>query len=73
MGLVFQDHAVPVPYRRTKCWFWPHNAEPAERERRVNELLDSVGLMDLAARYPDTLSGGQQQRIALIRALTPIR
>ena len=29
-----------------------HNAEPAERERRVNELLDSVGLVDLAARYP---------------------
>ena len=61
---VSRSCVVPAPYRRTKCWFGRHNAEPVERERRVNELLDSVGLMDLAARYPDTLSGGQQQRIA---------
>jgi len=36
---------------------------------RVNELLESFGLADLAHSRPATLSGGQQQRVALARAL----
>jgi iron(III) transport system ATP-binding protein len=39
------------------------------RAERVTELLDLVGLVDLAHRYPHELSGGQQQRVALARAL----
>jgi iron(III) transport system ATP-binding protein len=39
-----------------------------ERDR-VRELLDLVGLRELARRYPHQLSGGQQQRVALARAL----
>ena len=35
----------------------------------VDELLDLVGLRDLAGRYPHELSGGQQQRVAIARAL----
>ncbi|MBT8226269.1 MAG: ABC transporter ATP-binding protein [Dactylosporangium sp.] len=31
--------------------------------------LDTVGLTDQAARFPDELSGGQQQRVAIARAL----
>ena len=42
---------------------------PAERTRKVGEMLDLVGLSGLDARYPDELSGGQQQRVALARAL----
>lgn len=39
--------------------------------KRVQDLLDLVGLGDLAKRYPHELSGGQQQRVALARALAP--
>ena len=42
---------------------------PAEARREALALLDSVGLADLADRYPRQLSGGQQQRVAIVRAL----
>lgn len=39
------------------------------RAGRTQELLDSVGLRDLASRPARRLSGGEQQRLALARAL----
>ena len=39
------------------------------RSRRVQEMLELVGLSELGARYPHQMSGGQRQRIALARAL----
>jgi putative ABC transport system ATP-binding protein len=40
-----------------------------ERERRVELLLELVGLRDHARQRPAELSGGQQQRVAIARAL----
>jgi putative ABC transport system ATP-binding protein len=41
----------------------------AERARRVDRLVDLVGLGDFVAHRPDELSGGQRQRVAIARAL----
>ncbi|MFN3973581.1 MAG: ABC transporter ATP-binding protein, partial [Gemmobacter sp.] len=41
----------------------------ADADDRVRDMLDMVGLGDLAARRPHELSGGQQQRVALARTL----
>ncbi|MCZ4088594.1 ABC transporter ATP-binding protein [Sinorhizobium psoraleae] len=38
-------------------------------EKRVQAILDRMGLGHLADRFPSQLSGGQQQRVAICRAL----
>ena len=40
-----------------------------KREKKIDELLDIVGLKERAGNYPSQLSGGQQQRVAIARAL----
>src|SRR3984893_13006058 len=57
---VFENVELPLTYR---------NMALSERRRRVQEVLDRVGMAHRAKHYPAQLSGGQQQRIAVARAL----
>ncbi|WP_372747572.1 ABC transporter ATP-binding protein [Litorivivens sp.] len=44
---------------------------PAERQARIRELIDLVGLNDEAlSKYPHEFSGGQRQRIGIARAIS---
>ena len=74
VGLMFQDLALfPHMTVRENIAFglrmvgWPR----AEREQRVTDLLEVVGLAAMGARRIDALSGGEQQRVALARTLAP--
>jgi putative ABC transport system ATP-binding protein len=57
---VFENVELPLTYRGMTA---------SERKRRVQEVLDRVGMAHRAKHYPAQLSGGQQQRIAVARAL----
>jgi putative ABC transport system ATP-binding protein len=46
-----------------------HDVPAAERRKRVDEVMDKVGIAHRAKHRPSQLSGGQQQRVAVARAL----
>lgn len=72
VGVVFQDFALfPHLTARENVAFGLDEWAAEERSRRVDQLLDLVGLEAQADSYPDELSGGQQQRVALARSLAP--
>ena len=72
IGFVFQFFAL-IPtltaYENVEMPLLLNGTKPAERKKRVNEMLEAVGLADRAHHRPDQLSGGQQQRVAVARAL----
>ena len=72
IGMVFQDYALfPHLTVTSNIIFGLHHMSHTERSKRVIEMLETVGLKDVANNYPHELSGGQQQRVALARALAP--
>jgi putative spermidine/putrescine transport system ATP-binding protein len=72
LGIVFQSYAL-FPHmtagQNVAFGLEMQKVDRAERQARVRETLDLVGLATFADRYPRRMSGGQQQRVALARAL----
>jgi molybdate transport system ATP-binding protein len=72
VGLLFQEYALfPHLSVAANVGFGLHRLPRAQREARVVELAERLGLSDLLRRRPGDLSGGQRQRVALARALAP--
>ena len=72
IGMVFQDYALfPHMDVGNNVGFGLEHLPKAERQKRVADVLELVGLTGSDKRYPHELSGGQQQRVALARALAP--
>jgi putative ABC transport system ATP-binding protein len=72
IGFIFQTfNLVPTltAAENVEAALMPLRIGAAERHRRVNAALDSIGLADRARHLPGELSGGQQQRAAIARAL----
>ncbi len=72
VGMVFQSYAL-FPHKtvgeNVGFGLKMEGVNPEEREERVANILDLVGLPGFEERSPTELSGGQQQRVALARAL----
>lgn len=72
VGMMFQDYALfPHLDVAGNVGFGLRSLARTQRQQRVQDLLEQVGLAGLGGRYPHELSGGQQQRVALARALAP--
>jgi sulfate transport system ATP-binding protein len=72
IGFVFQHYAAFKHMTvRGNVAFGPsiRRQKKADINKRVDELLEIVGLAGYQDRYPSQLSGGQRQRMALARAL----
>ncbi|RLD27020.1 MAG: ABC transporter ATP-binding protein [Bacteroidetes bacterium] len=57
---VFENIELPLIYNKVNS---------AERKKRVNELIEKIGISHRSSHFPQQLSGGQQQRVAVARAL----
>ncbi len=74
IGFVFQSYnLIPVltAYENIEFVMLLQNTNLKERKKRVNELLEAVGISEKSKKRPSQLSGGQQQRVAVARALAP--
>ncbi len=56
----FENIEIPLIFSKTKG---------AARKKRINELLELVGLSDKSNNKPTEMSGGEMQRVAIARAL----
>ena len=72
MGVVFQEyHLFPWLTVAENVGFGLERSDrsPDEREARVDEMLELVGLTEFRDAYPKSLSGGMKQRVAIARSL----
>ena len=71
-GVVFQEYALfpwLTVYENIAFGLREQRIPMPERDTRVREQIEIVGLLGFEARYPHELSGGMRQRVAIARVL----
>jgi len=69
IGFVFQFFYLLQNLTALENVLIPAQLKGNSASARARELMERLGIADVANRYPARLSGGQQQRVALARAL----
>ena len=72
LGINFQDYRLlqdKTVYENVAFAMQVVEAPRREMQKRVNTVLDLVGLKDKVKSFPTQLSGGEQQRVAIARAI----
>ncbi len=69
IGVIFQTYQLLDEFTAMENVAMGHYFSDRKSQQNALELLDRVGLADLAHRYPAELSVGQRQRVAIARAL----
>lgn len=72
IGMIFQHFNLMAQKtaRQNVAFALRHSSlSKEEKDKKVSELLELVGLSERAENYPSQLSGGQKQRVAIARAL----
>ncbi len=72
VGVVFQDYKLlskKTVYENIAYAMEVIGKSPREIKKRVNEVLDLVGLKHKIRSFPNELSGGEQQRVAIARSI----
>lgn len=72
IGMIFQHFNLlrsRTVYQNIAFPLKKSSLSKAEKDKKILELLDLVGLSDKRDAYPSQLSGGQKQRVAIARAL----
>lgn len=73
LGIIFQDFQLLHDRTVRKNFEFVLQAtgwkDKKARNKRIQEVLDEVGMTDKIDKMPHELSGGEQQRIAIARAL----
>ncbi len=73
VGMVFQQFNLfphlTVLQNITLAPIWVRRLTKTKAEELAMQLLERVGILEQAQKYPGQLSGGQQQRVAIARAL----
>ena len=72
LGIIFQDYRLlndRTVYENVAFAMEVIEAPSNQIEKRVNQVLDLVGLRSRAKDHPGELSGGEQQRVAIARAI----